>query len=174
VVRAALLSKADLVSQVVGEFPKLQGIMGRIYAAASGESPGVAAAIEEHYRPVYSGAPLPQTLVGAILSIADKIDTICGCFSVGLIPTGASDPYALRRQGIGILQIMLAQGIIFPLSALVEESSKQFQPKNLEETKAQVLTFLQNRMANLLVDNGFSKDTVAAVLSVTSDHVLDS
>jgi glycyl-tRNA synthetase beta chain len=174
VVRAALLSKADLVSQVVGEFPKLQGIMGRIYAAASGEPPDVAAAIEEHYRPVYSGALLPQTLVGAILSIADKIDTICGCFSVGLIPTGASDPYALRRQGIGILQIMLAQSIAFPLSVLVEASLKQFQPKNLPETKAQVLTFLQNRMANLLVEGGFSKDTVAAVLSVTSDHVPDS
>ena len=104
--RAARLSKADLVSQVVGEFPKLQGVMGRIYATVAGELPMVAAAIEEHYRPVYSGAPLPETLVGAILSIADKIDSICGCFSAGLIPTGASDPYALRRQGIGIIQIM--------------------------------------------------------------------
>jgi len=174
VVRAAALSKTDLVSQVVGEFPKLQGIMGRIYAAAAGELPSVAAAIEEHYRPVYSGAPLPQTLGGAILSIADKMDTICGCFSVGLIPTGASDPYALRRQGIGILQIMLAQAVTFSLSALIEASLKQFQPKNLQAIKAQIFTFLQNRMANLLVDDGFSKDTVAAVLSVASDNIPDS
>jgi glycyl-tRNA synthetase beta chain len=173
VVRAAALSKADLVSQVVGEFPKLQGIMGRIYAAAAGELPGVAAAIEEHYRPVYSGAALPDTPVGAILAIADKIDTICGCFSIGLIPTGASDPYALRRQGIGILQILLAQGVTFSLSALIAESVKQFQPQNLAEIKAQVFTFLQNRMANLLVERGFSKDTVAAVLSVASDNIPD-
>jgi glycyl-tRNA synthetase beta chain len=102
------------------------------------------------------------------------MDTICGCFSVGLIPTGASDPYALRRQGIGILQIMLAQGITFSLSALIEESLKPFQPKNLQEIKAQIFTFLQNRMANLLVEDGFSKDTVAAVLSVASDNIPDS
>ncbi len=113
VTRAARLSKADLVSQVVGEFPKLQGVMGRIYATVSGELPMVAAAIEEHYRPVYSGAPLPETLVGAILSIADKIDSICGCFSAGLIPTGASDPYALRRQGIGVIQILKDKGFSF-------------------------------------------------------------
>ena len=126
VVRAAMLSKSDLVSQVVGEFPKLQGIMGRVYATVAGESPAVATAIEEHYRPVYSGAPLPETLVGAILSIADKIDSICGCFSVGLVPTGASDPYALRRQGIGILQIMKDQGFSFALSDLIAESLTAF------------------------------------------------
>ena len=77
--------------------------MGRIYAKVSGELPTVAAAVEEHYRPVYSGGALPKTTTGAVLSIADKIDSICGFFSVGLVPTGASDPYALRRQGIGII-----------------------------------------------------------------------
>ena len=89
----------------------------------------MATAIEEHYRPVYSGAPLPETLVGAILSIADKIDSICGCFSVGLVPTGASDPYALRRQGIGILQIMKDQGFSFALSDLIAESLRHFKPR---------------------------------------------
>jgi glycyl-tRNA synthetase beta chain len=174
VVRAAMLSKSDLVSQVVGEFPKLQGIMGRIYAGIAGESPAVAAAIEEHYRPVYSGAPLPQTLVGAILSIADKIDSICGCFSVGLVPTGASDPYALRRQGIGILQIMQDQGFTFSFSALIEASLKQFKPKSQPAIKEQVNTFLQNRLTNLLVDDGFSKDTVAAVLGIAAESVPDT
>ncbi len=106
VTRAAFLCKADLVSHVVGEFPKLQGIMGRVYADITGEHKNVSAAIEEHYRPIYSGGQLPETLTGAILGIADKIDNICGFFSVGLVPTGASDPYALRRQGIGIIQIM--------------------------------------------------------------------
>jgi glycyl-tRNA synthetase beta chain len=128
--RAARLSKADLVSQVVGEFPKLQGVMGRIYATVAGELPMVAAAIEEHYRPVYSGAPLPATLVGAILSIADKIDSICGCFSAGLIPTGASDPYALRRQGIGLIQIMRDKGFSFSLRELIQSSVAQFGGKN--------------------------------------------
>jgi glycyl-tRNA synthetase beta chain len=174
VVRAAMLSKSDLVSQVVGEFPKLQGIMGRIYAAAAGESPRVATAIEEHYRPVYSGAPLPGTLAGAILSIADKIDSICGCFSVGLVPTGASDPYALRRQGIGILQIMKDKGFSFSLSDLIAHSLKFFKPKNLSAVQEQVYAFLRNRMINLLADDGFSKDTVAAVLSAASDNIPDT
>ncbi|NNL76512.1 MAG: glycine--tRNA ligase subunit beta [Desulfobacterales bacterium] len=174
VVRAAMLSKADLVSQVVGEFPKLQGVMGRIYAHTSGEPSAVTAAVEEHYRPVYSGAPLPETLVGAILSIADKIETICGCFNVGLLPTGASDPYALRRQGIGILQIVLDQGFAFSMADLIEKSLACFQPKNLQEVKEQVSTFLQNRMTNLFVDRGFSRDTVAAVLSVSSDSIPES
>jgi len=174
VVRAAMLSKSDLVSQVVGEFPKLQGIMGRVYATVAGEPPQVAAAIEEHYRPVYSGAPLPETLVGAILSIADKIDSICGCFSVGLVPTGASDPYALRRQGIGILQIMKDQGFFFSLSDLIAESLKHFKPKNLPSIQEQVYTFLRNRMTNLLIDDGFSRDTVAAVLSVAADNIPDT
>jgi glycyl-tRNA synthetase beta chain len=174
VVRAAMLSKSDLVSQVVGEFPKLQGIMGRVYATVAGESPAVATAIEEHYRPVYSGAPLPKTLVGAILSIADKIDSICGCFSVGLVPTGASDPYALRRQGIGILQIMNDQGFSFALSDLIAESVRHFNPENLPAVQAQVAAFLRNRLTNLLIDDGFSKDTVAAVLSAAADNIPDT
>ena len=174
VTRAAMLSKADLVSQVVGEFPKLQGVMGRIYATVADEPSDVATAVEEHYRPLHSGGSLPTTLVGAILSIADKIDTICGCFSIGLIPTGASDPYALRRQGIGILQIMHAEGFTFSLSEMIEESLKSFTPKDPQAVKDQVYTFLQNRMTNIFVDHGFSKDTVAAVIAVSSDIIPDT
>jgi glycyl-tRNA synthetase beta chain len=172
--RAARLSKADLISQVVGEFPKLQGVMGRIYAIVSGEPPMVAAAIEEHYRPVYSGAPLPKTPVGAILSISDKIDSICGCFSVGLIPTGASDPYALRRQGIGIIQILRDKGFSFSLRELIQNSVAQFgeksDPENIDLIE-KVYRFLQNRIAYLLAEDGFSKDTVAAVLSVSCNNI---
>ena len=171
VARAAVLSKSDLVSQVVGEFPKLQGIMGRVYAAAAGESPRVATAIEEHYRPVYSGAALPETMVGAIVSIADKIDSICGCFSVGLVPTGASDPYALRRQGIGILQIMQDKEFTVSLSGLIENSLKHFQPEDPAAVNGQVYTFLRNRMTNLMIDDGFSKDTVTAVLAAAVDNI---
>jgi glycyl-tRNA synthetase beta chain len=174
VARAAKLCKADLVSQVVGEFPKLQGVMGRVYAAIAGELPTVSAAIEEHYRPTYSGGPLPETATGSVLSIADKIDSICGCFSVGLTPTGASDPYALRRQGIGIVQIMNDKGFSFSLRKLIKKSLSQFELKDPNELKAltrKVYSFLQNRIIQLLADQGYAKDTIAAVIEVSIDHV---
>ena len=174
--RAALLCKADLVSEVVGEFPKLQGVMGRIYAAVGQEPGDVAPAIEEHYRPTYSGGQLPETLTGSLLSIADKIDSICGCFSVGLVPTGASDPYALRRQGIGIIQIVLNKQLDISLKRLIEQSTQGFQEKSgrdLAEVSAEVTTFLLNRMVHLLSEEGFSKDVIAAVTEVQSDSVLD-
>ena len=174
IARAAKLCKSDLVSQVVGEFPKLQGVMGRIYAKIGGELTTVSVAIEEHYRPTYSGGPLPETLVGSILSIADKIDSICGCFSVGLIPTGASDPYALRRQGIGIVQIMNDKGFSFSLRKLIKKSLSQFELKEPDEIKAltqKVYTFLQNRIIQLLADRGYAKDSIAAVVAVSIDHV---
>ena len=94
--------------------------MGRVYATVAGEAGEVPAAVEEHYRPTRSGGELPQTRAGALVSIADKIDSICGCFAIGLIPTGAADPYALRRQGIGVLQIMQDQGFSFSLKALID------------------------------------------------------
>jgi glycyl-tRNA synthetase beta chain len=174
VARAAKLCKADLVSQVVGEFPKLQGVMGRIYAKIAGELPTVSAAIEEHYRPTYSGGPLPETIAGAILSIADKIDSICGCFSVGLIPTGASDPYALRRQGIGVIQIMNDNGFSFSLRKLIKKSLSQFELKDPDQFKGlaqKINTFLQNRIIQLLADQGYAKDAIAAVVAVSIDDV---
>jgi glycyl-tRNA synthetase beta chain len=174
VARAARLCKADLVSQVVGEFPKLQGVMGRVYAIVSGELPTVAAAIEEHYRPVYSGAALPETIAGALLGIADKIDSICGCFSVGLIPTGASDPYALRRQGIGIVQIMQDKGFSFSLAELIQKSLSLFDRKSelgVGELRDKVYEFIKNRIAHLLAEEGYSKDVIAAVTDVSVDDV---
>ncbi|GBC64113.1 glycine--tRNA ligase subunit beta [Desulfonema ishimotonii] len=172
--RAAWLCKADLVSQVVIEFTKLQGVMGRIYAGMAGEDAEVATAIEEHYRPTYSGGPLPETLTGAIVAIADKMDSICGCFSVGLIPTGGADPYALRRQGIGVLQILHEKGFSFSLTGLIEKSVSLFADKSdrdAGETVAGVYDFLKNRVAHILEDEGFSRDVIVAVADVTVDHV---
>lgn len=174
VARAAKLCKADLVSQVVGEFPKLQGVMGRVYATIARELPTVSAAIEEHYRPTYSGGPLPDTITGSVLSIADKIDSICGCFSAGLTPTGASDPYALRRQGIGIIQIITDKGFSLSLRKLIKKSLNQFELKDPAEIKTltrKVYSFLQNRIIQLLADQGYAKDTIAAVVAVSIDHV---
>lgn len=172
--RAALLSKADLVSHMVVEFPKLQGIMGRVYAVKSGEQDSVSIAIEEHYRPTSSGGKLPETLTGAIVSIADKVDSICGCFSIGLIPTGASDPYALRRQAIGIIQIMLNRNFSFSVSKLLETSLKiydQFDDDHISNTVSVIQAFFQNRMSFLLAESGFAKDSIAAVISASSDHI---
>lgn len=177
ILRAAFLCKTDLVSQVVGEFPSLQGAMGRIYATIRKEDRQVSVAIEEHYRPTYSGGPLPETETGALLSIADKIDNISGCFSVGLTPTGASDPYALRRQGIGIIQILLKRGYAFSLRGMIEKNVKLFgarSVKEIRETTSQVYMFLKNRMAHLLAEEGFSRDVIAAVIDVSADNVSDT
>jgi glycyl-tRNA synthetase beta chain len=174
--RAAYLCKADLLSEVVGEFPNLQGVMGRVYANAKGESSRVAAAIEEHYRPVRSGGDLPRSAVGALLAVADKTDSICGCFSAGLIPTGATDPYALRRQGIGIIQIMLDKGITVPLKELIRRACEPFVQSGLQEfsdTPDRVYTFLKNRISHLLAEEGYSKDVIAAVAEVSVDNVPD-
>jgi glycyl-tRNA synthetase beta chain len=171
--RAALLCKTDLVSQVVGEFPKLQGIMGRVYAAAAGEPGDVPTAIEEHYRPVYSGGQLPRTRTGAILAIADKLDTICGCFHVGLVPTGASDPYALRRQCIGIVQTILDQNLNLSLKAAIDFSLQQFHVEPEGPTAEAVCSFIQSRIARLLTEEGFDKDVVAAVIGVSIDNIPD-
>jgi len=172
--RAAFLCKADLVSHVVGEFPKLQGVMGKVYARRAGESESVAAAIAEHYQPTYSGGPLPESNAGALLGIADKIDTICGCFQVGLIPTGASDPYALRRQGIGIIQIMLARDLHLPLQCLIEKSLELFADRRAADgapTVVRVTAFLRDRIAHMLSEEGFAKDVIAAVVSVSVEDV---
>jgi glycyl-tRNA synthetase beta chain len=171
--RAARLCKADLVSQMVGEFPKLQGVMGRVYARLQGEPEAVALAIEEHYRPTFSGGPLPETVAGAVVAVADKLDTICGCFRAGLIPSGAADPYALRRQGIGLIQIMRSRGWSFPLRRVVERSLELFEgvTGTPDETAGRIRGFLEGRMASILVEEGFAKDTVAAALGVAADSI---
>lgn len=171
--RAAQLCKTDLVSQVVGEFAKLQGIMGRIYAFAANEPGDVPAAIEEHYRPVYSGGALPRTRTGALLAIADKLDTICGCFSVGLIPTGASDPYALRRQGIGIVQIMLEHELDFSLMEAIEAGLAQYDGNRDDSVAHAIYAFIMKRISGMLAEKGFEKDVIAAVVNVSIDNIAD-
>ena len=175
-VKAAKLCKSDLVSQVVVEFPKLQGLMGRVYALTAGESEETAWAVEEHYRPVSSGAALPETLAGALVALADKVDTLVGCFSAGLIPTGASDPYALRRQTIGIIQILNQRDFRFSLSALIEKSLALYGEKAeaaKESVVRDVVEFIRNRMDHIITEEGFSKDVTASVTSVSIDNVPD-
>ncbi len=173
--RAALLAKADLESLMVGEFSELQGIMGREYALLAGEKPEVANAIYEHYLPIVAGGDLPQTDEGAIVGIADKIDTIVGFFGVGMPPTGTADPYALRRQALGIINIILARRYPLSLNFLIDESLtslKDVLKKPAEDIKKDVLDFFKGRLQNQLITQGYAYDTVDAVLSTDIDDLV--
>jgi glycyl-tRNA synthetase beta chain len=174
--RTSLLCKADLVTGMVGEFPKLQGIVGKEYARLSKERPEVAEAIYEHYLPGFSGDRLPSTPIGDIVSMADKMDTIVGCFGVGLVPTGTADPFGLRRQALGILRIILEKKYSISLRGLIEESEKQLKEKmerSVEQVKEEVLDFFRVRYQNFLLDNGYPFDVTDAVLSISFDELLD-
>ncbi len=178
--RAAFLCKGDLLTGVVREFPSLQGTMGKIYAEMEGEDRSVAAAIEEHYLPRYSGGALPQSPIGQVLAVADKLDTIVGCFGVGLIPSGSEDPYALRRQGLGLIQILVADGApLRPLSlqAAVLESIRLYEGQrkfSAGRVAEEVTGFLKQRVASYLQAEGIRYDLIDTVLARKLDrpHVL--
>lgn len=173
--RAAYLCKADLVSGMVGEFPEVQGIMGREYALHDGESADVACAIAEHYLPTQAGGDLPTNDIGAFVSLADKLDTLCGCFGVGLIPTGAADPYALRRATIGMISIILDKGYRLSLSALIEKTLELLATKLLRpsaDVQRDVLEFFRGRFTNLL-GNGHPADVVEAAVAAGFDDLAD-
>jgi glycyl-tRNA synthetase beta chain len=173
--RAATLCKADLEMQMIYEFPELQGVMGKEYALIQGEDPIVATAIYEHYLPTAAGGDLPETDEGAIISIADKMDTIVGFFGINVIPTGTADPYALRRQALGIINIILAKNYPLELNDLIEKSISILGNKmkrKPEEIKTDVLEFFKGRLENQLISQGHPYDVVDAVLTVdTSDLV---
>ncbi|MCL2767015.1 MAG: glycine--tRNA ligase subunit beta [Peptococcaceae bacterium] len=174
--RGAYLAKADLVTNMVYEFPELQGSMGREYAARSGEEPEVAAAVFEHYQPRFAGDDLPETLPGKILSIADKIDNITGSFAIGIRPSGSQDPYALRRQALGISHILLSGNIDISLKALVAAAYRGYEGKvQLKVSKPkvadEVVEFFGQRFKGVLEERGFAYDTIDAVLSVGFDNI---
>lgn len=177
-VRAAYLCKADLVTGMVGEFPELQGVMGRAYARLQGEPEAVAEAIFEHYLPTRAGGPIPEETAGALLSIADKMDTIVGCFGVGLIPTGTADPFALRRQTLGIIRIILEKPFRISLSMLIDEALPLLKLQLIEPAKtvrSTVLEFFQGRLHHWLVSQeGYSADVVDAALAVGMDDLVDA
>ena len=173
--RAAYLCKADLVSGMVGEFPEVQGIMGREYALHDGEEAAVANAIAEHYLPTQAGGELPPSDTGAFVSLADKLDTLCGCFGVGLIPTGAADPYALRRATIGMISIIMDKGYRLSLSDLLDRALQQLAPKLTrpqDEVKRDLQEFFRGRLVNLL-GNAYPADVVDAVVSADFDDLAD-
>ena len=166
--RAARLCKADLVTNAVIEFTSVQGVMGSYYAAASGETPQVAQAIGQHYQPRFAGDALPDTTVGKLVALADKLDTICGLFAVGQGPTGSSDPFALRRSAIGIVN-MLETGLPISLAAAIDESLASFADQGVAfdaaAVRAEVVDFFVTRTKVMLRDGGVNADTIDAVLA---------
>lgn len=166
--RAARLCKADLVTNAVIEFTSVQGVMGSYYAAASGETPQVAQAIGQHYQPRFAGDALPDTTVGKLVALADKLDTICGLFAAGQGPTGSSDPFALRRSAIGIVN-MLEAGLPISLAAAIDESLASFAAQGVAfgaaAVRAEVVDFFVTRTKVMLRDGGVNADTIDAVLA---------
>ncbi|WP_368545374.1 glycine--tRNA ligase subunit beta [Enterococcus faecalis] len=169
--RASEIYKFDLVTNMVGEFPELQGIMGEKYALLQGEKPAVATSIREHYLPTSSEGELPETAIGAVLALADKLDSVFSFFSVGMIPTGSNDPYALRRQTYGVIRIIEDKGWTFPLVQLqteVDEAVNQDVEKYgvlLNEGQAEVVEFVKARLRQLLMTKNVRHDIIDAVVS---------
>lgn len=176
--RASEIYKFDLVTNMVGEFPELQGIMGEKYALLKGEKPAVAAAIREHYLPNSSEGELPKTAVGAILAIADKIDSVLGFFAVGMIPSGSNDPYALRRQTYGIVRIVEAQGWTFPFTdmqgAIVDAINEDVLDYGVHFNRDQkeFIEFFKGRMRQRLQMYNVRHDIIDAVLDSHQDDLV--
>jgi glycyl-tRNA synthetase beta chain len=175
--RAAKIVKTDLLTHMVGEFPELQGTMGRIYAQVQGENPEVAASIEEHYLPSSGNGALPQTQLGSIIAIADKIDSVVSFFSVGITPTGNLDPYALRRQTLGVIKIAIDKKLNIPLSELFKaayESGGSIQKRlSFEETKSSITDFLTARFKFSMIDEGHNQEFVESVLPQVGEDIYD-
>ncbi|NDI33709.1 glycine--tRNA ligase subunit beta [Chengkuizengella sediminis] len=174
--RASTICKFDLVTQMVNEFPELQGVMGEDYALKAGEDPVVSRAIFEHYQPRFSGDSSPESMVGAIVSIADKMDSIIGCFSIGIIPTGSQDPYALRRSAAGIVQIILDHNLkinlfnLFDICIEVYEESS-FLKTEISELRAKYLEFFSLRIKNVLTDMKIRYDVIDAVMATDITNI---
>ena len=179
VVRAASLCKADLTTQMVIEFPSLQGIMGRYYAENSGEPDAVAVAIEEHYQPISADAPIPRTDVGTIVALADKIDTIVGYFGINERPTGSQDPYSLRRHAIGTIRILHECNHRLALTPVIQKAIELYRVDFVEDTKIAVLDFIRGRMEVVLggqsytPDLSYAPDLIDAVLATDQVDVID-
>ncbi len=175
--RAATLCKADIVTEMVGEFPSLQGQMGRQYAKLSGEPPEVAEALFTHYLPRHAEDSLPADRIGAMVGLADRLDTICGCFGVGLSPTGTADPYGLRRHALAVIRILRSQELHLDLVETVAVSLELLKGKisrSMEETALEVLDFFQTRLQHLLLAEGLDHETITAVLAAGCRDVVDA
>ena len=167
---AAQLAKADLLTDMVGEFPELQGIMGAYYARHEGLRDGVAIAIEDHYKPRFAGDDLPRNHTGTVLALADKLETLIGLFGVGQLPTGDKDPFALRRHALGVLRILIEKNLAVNLPELLHQAAGEF-GELIEEPTQALLAFFDDRLAGMLREQGYTAQEVDAVLAVKPERM---
>lgn len=175
--KAAYLSKADLVTKMVIEFTELQGTMGRIYAKNSGEEDRVALAIEEQYLPKYANGALPKSIIGIVLSLADKIDTIVGLYAIEKYVTGSQDPFGLRRAALGLINIILKNNINVDLKTLINDALLVYTEKNglpfdYDLTMTKSLDFIKDRLKNMMIDEGLRYDVVNSVINTDDTNLL--
>lgn len=192
--RAASLAKADLLTGMVGEFPELQGIMGRYYALHDGLAPEIADAIEDHYKPRFAGDELPRGQVGTIVALADKLETLVGLFGIGQMPTGDKDPFALRRHALGVIRMLIEKDLPLEVSSIIEMAREVHNDEAIQRaahkaaaggdmsvftprkpfdptTSQQVLDFIYERLAGVLREQGYSAQEIDAVLSLRPQHL---
>jgi glycyl-tRNA synthetase beta chain len=164
--RAAVLAKADLLTDMVGEFPELQGIMGRYYALHDGEPVEIANAIEDHYKPRFAGDELPRGPVGLCVALADKLETLAGMFGIGQLPTGDKDPFALRRHALGTIRILVERNLDLSLHDLINTAFGAFPPGLVGQAHTDLSIFVLERFSGLLRDQGYSPQEVEAVMAL--------
>ena len=181
ILRTIELSKADLVSNMIGEkeFTKLQGFMGEEYALKFGEKSSVALGIKEHYYPRFTGDVCPTAPEGIVTALADRFDTLVGCFAVGLVPTGSKDPFALRRAALGIVNIILHSNLEFSISDIVKTAleildEKKLLKREMETIYNELMEFFVQRVSNLFQDLGYRKDIISAVLDSNNESVVEA
>jgi glycyl-tRNA synthetase beta chain len=170
--RAAELAKTDLVTDMVGEFPELQGIMGRYYALNDGLSADVADAIEDHYKPRFAGDELPRNDVGVVVALADKLETLVGMFGIGNLPTGDKDPFALRRHALGVIRMLVEKDLRIGLAGLVAGATPFFGDK-IQDASLALADFIYDRLAGSLREQGYSAQEVDAVLALRPEYLGD-
>jgi glycyl-tRNA synthetase beta chain len=168
--RGALLAKADLLTDMVGEFPELQGIMGTYYARHDGEHEEVAQAASEHYQPRFAGDALPATPTGTAVALADKLETLVGIWGIGLQPTGDKDPFALRRHALGVLRMLIEKRLPLSINRLLVDAAQLFAGNpNFNNASAEVAAFMLDRLRGLLRERGFAQNEIEAVVAQQPD-----
>jgi glycyl-tRNA synthetase beta chain len=170
--QAARLAKADLVTDMVGEFPELQGIMGRYYAQHEGLDQDVAYAIEDHYKPRFAGDELPRNQVGVVVALADKLETLCGMFGIGQIPSGDKDPFALRRHALGVVRLLIENNLALTLDTLLNTTFECFEA-DVENASPALRSFIYDRLSGSLREQGYSAQEVDAVLALEPQQLAD-
>jgi glycyl-tRNA synthetase beta chain len=170
--RGAMLAKADLLTDMVGEFPELQGIMGSYYARHDGEHDEVALAASEHYQPRFAGDALPTSATGTCVALADKLETLVGIWSIGLHPTGDKDPFALRRHALGVLRMLLEKRLPLSIDGLLTEAASLF-PSHADKMVQDITLFMLERLRGILRERGFSPNEIEAVLAQNPDRLDD-